>query len=169
MFTSSVDLSTVTVTIRGTDGYNQSLTWSGALPTGNTIGAVGSYVESASAFKTVTTASTSATLGTTLFMIGTGNTFGLPYRIANAGKIVSIRVNGASATTVADGIVTAGFTATGTTTATTADVRGTVAVATTILPNDSRYFTITMISPVVGLNQGNDTKENTYGATPFSS
>lgn len=167
-FTSSVDLSTVTITIRGTDGYNQSLTWSGVGPTGNTLGNAGSYVESASAFKTVTTASTNATLGTTAFLIGTGNTFGLPYRIDNAGKIVAARVNGATATTNADVIVTAGYTATGTPTATTADVRGLVAFATTLLPNGSRYFTVAMIIPPVGLNPGNDGKEQTYGATPFS-
>lgn len=166
-FTASVDLSTNVFTVRGTDGYGQSLTWSGAGPTGNTFGNNGSFVDSTVTFKTVITASAVGGSSTTAFAIGTSNTFGLPYRIANSGKGLGLYINGGHATVPPT--VTAGFAATGTPTATTADVRGTVAVATTVLPNDSRFFTFVFVAPPVGLTQATDTKENSYGATPFSS
>ena len=167
--TASVDLSTNTFVIRGTDGYGQSLTWSGAGPTGNTFGNAGSYVDSLSAFKTVTSASGTGGSSTTAFAIGVSNTFGLPFRLANAGLGLGVYISGSTATTIGTNTWTAGFTATGTPTATTADVRGTVAVATTVLPNDTRYYTFLMIQPPVNLTQSSDIKERSYGTTPFNS
>lgn len=166
-FTASVDLSTNVFTIRGTDGYGQALTWSGVGPTGNTLGNTGSFVDSLSAFKTVTTASAVGGSSTTAFLIGTSNTFGLPYRVANKGKGLDLYIDGGSATISAT--LTAGFSASGATpTATTADVRGTVAVATAVLPNDTRFFTYLYIAPPVGLSPTSDTTAASYGATPFS-
>lgn len=167
--TASVDFSTTTFTIRGTDGYGQALTWSGVGPSGNTLGNAGSYVDSLSAFKTVTTASMTVNSATTTLMIGTSNTFGLPFRLINAGMGLGVFINGSTATVAAGNTWTAGIGATGTPTATTADVRGTVALATVVLPNDSRYFTVQMIQPNVNLTQGTDTKEAAFGPTPFSS
>ncbi len=165
-FTASVDLSSNVFTIRGTDGYGQALTWSGAGPTGNTIGNTGSFVDSLSAFKTVITASAVGGSSTTAFMIGSGNIFGLPFRAANLGKGLDLYINGSSATVPAT--LTAGFAATGTPTASTADVRGMVTVATTSLPDGTKFFSYMFIAPPVGLTSNTDTKENSFGATPFS-
>lgn len=166
-FTASVDLSTNVLTIRGTDGYGQSLTWSGVGPTGNTIGNTGSFIDSLSAFKTVTTASVVGGLSTTQVMIGTSNTFGLPYRLPNKGMGLDLYIDGNSATVPA--VWTAGFAATGTPTASTADVRGTIAVSTLVLPNDTRFFTAMYITPNVNQTVNTDIKEFSFGATPFSS
>ncbi len=165
-FTSSVDLSTITFTVRGTDGYGAAQTVSILGPTGNTFGNNGSFRETLVTFKTVITASTTNTTGTTAFAIGTSDTYGLPYFLTNAGRGVGAWINGALATVPAT--FTAGFTATGTTTATTADVRGTVTLATLVLANDARFITIGFITPNVGLTESQDTKVRTFGATPFT-
>lgn len=166
--TSTTNTSTGVITLRGTDGYGQAQTWSGAGPTGNTFGANGSFVNTTVAFKTITTASMVGT-STAGLAIGSSNVYGLPYRISSAGKVISITVDGNPVATAAQSTVTAGFTATGTTTATTADVRGTVLLPTTAQANDTRYFVVTFITPNVGLTESTDNKERTYGATPFSS
>ena len=163
--TASTNLSTTTFTIRGTDGYGAPLTSAFLGPTGNTIGTVGSYVVSLSAFKTITTASMSA-IATAGVQIGTSDTYGLPFRIANVGKMMDVYINGSSATVPAT--FNAGFTATGTPTASTADVRGTFVLATTTLANGTRYITTMMIAPTFGLTEASDTTVNSYGATPFS-
>lgn len=166
-FTASVDLSTNVFTIRGTDGYGATQSWSGAGPTGNTFGNNGSFVDSTVAFKTITTASAVGASSTTMFTIGSSNTFGLPFRIANTGKGLDIYINGNSATV--PGTWTAGFTASGTPTASTADVRGTFAPATTSLPDGVKFYTVQFVAPTVGLAAGIDNKEQSYGAAPFSS
>jgi hypothetical protein len=63
----------------------------------------------------------------------------------------------------------AGLAATGVATATTADVRGTVALATVISANGSRYISVKFATPNTGIAAGADTKENSYGVTPFTS
>lgn len=164
--TASTNLSTTTFTIRGTDGYGAPLTCSFVGPTGDTIGNTGSRTYSLSAFKTVTTASMTA-IATAGLQIGTSDQYGLPFRIANAGKGLDMYIGGSSATIPATW--TAGFTATGTTTATTADVRGIVALATAgNVANGTRYFTAMFIAPTVGIPELSDTTFNSYGATPFS-
>lgn len=166
--TASIDLSTTTFTIVGTDGYGSVQQHSFVGPTGNTLGNTGSYVDSLVTFKTTTAISITAAatgIGTTTVMIGDNNMFGLPYYIANAGRVMGTFINGQTATV--PGTVTAGYTATGTTTATTVDVRGSVTLATVVLANDSRYITINMIQPQVGLSVSNDDKLRSYGAIPF--
>lgn len=166
-FTSSVDLSTNVFTVRGTDGYGQSLTVTVLGPTGNTFGAAGSFRDSNSAFKTVTTASAVGGSSTTAFGIGTADVFGLPFRINAAGLGQGVFIDGNTATIPA--AFTAGFTATGTPTATTADVRGTVALSTLVPPNGTRYFVANFIQAPVNLTQSSDIKERSFGTTPFSS
>lgn len=164
--TASTNFSTGLITIRGTDGYGQAMTWTGIGPTGNTIGNTGSFVVTSKAFKTVTTASIVGTASAGL-LIGTSNTYGLPYRVSSTARVVGVYVDGFSFGS-SSGTVTAGFAATGTHTASAADVRGTVALATGALANDTRNFSIGIISPAWGVAPGTDTVENTYGATQFS-
>lgn len=163
--TASSNMSTTTFTFQGTDAYGASLTASITGPTGNTFGNSGSVVTTLSAFKTVTTASANGA-ATGLLAIGNSDTFGLPYRLANVGEGLGAYINGGSASVAPT--YTAGFAATGVATATTADVRGTVALATTVLANGSRYVTFQFVTPNDGTLAANDTKENTYGVTPYS-
>lgn len=164
--TASSNMATVTFTIRGTDAYGAPLTWAGVGPTGNNLGAAGSYVVSLSAFKTMTTASCDGA-ATGALTIGTSDTFGLPFRIPNAGFGLDAFINGSTSSIAPTWA--AGLAATGVATATTADVRGTVALATVISANGSRYITMKFITPNTGVAAGSDTKENTYGVTPFTS
>jgi len=163
--TASSNMSTTTFTFQGTDAYGASLTASITGPTGNTFGNTGSVVTTLSAFKTVTTASANGA-ATGLLAIGNSDTFGLPYRLTNVGEALGAYINGGSASVAPT--YTAGFAATGVATATTADVRGTVALATAVLANGSRYITFQFVTPNDGTLAGADTKENTYGVTPYS-
>lgn len=166
--TSSINLSTYTFTIVGTDGYGQAQTHSFVGPTGNTIGNIGSYTDSLVTFKTVTSASsnTATGVGTTLFMIGDNNMYGLPYVLTNAGCGLDTYIDGATATVPSTW--TAAYTPTGTPTASTADVRGSVALATLALANGTRYITIGMITPNVNQTVTTDDKLRTFGATPYT-
>ena len=163
--TASSNMSTTTFTIQGTDAYGAPLTASVLGPTGNTFGNSGSVVTTLSAFKTVTTASSNGA-ATGLLAIGSSDTYGLPFRLVNVGEGLGAYINGGSASVAPT--YTAGFAATGVATATTADVRGTVALATAVLANGSRYVTFQFVTPNDGILAGNDTKENTYGVTPYS-
>ena len=163
--TASSNMSTTTFTIQGTDAYGAPLTASVLGPTGNTFGNSGSVVTTLSAFKTVTTASSNGA-ATGLLAIGSSDTYGLPFRLVNVGEGLGAYINGGSASVAPT--YTAGFAATGVATATTADVRGTVALATTVLANGSRYVTFRFVTPNDGALAGSDTKENTYGVTPSS-
>lgn len=168
--TASVNLSTTTFTIVGTDGYGQTMTHQFVGPTGDTLGNTGSYTDSLVAFKTVTAMSianpTASGIATTALQIGSNNTFGLPYVLANVGQAMDLYINGSSATVPAT--FTAAYTPTGTPTASTTDVRGLCAVATAVLPNGSRYFTIGMITPNVALTVNTDDRVRNFGATPFT-
>lgn len=163
---SSVNLSTVTFTLIGTDGYGRTLEFQTPGPTGNTLGNVGSYVDTAVTFQTLVTASGNGSTGTTAFSISNNDTFGLPYHLPNVGCGLGLYVDGHTAT--AAPTFTAGFTATGTSTATSADVRGTVTLATTDLSDGSKYFTVLMIQPPVNLTVATDDKVHNYGATPYA-
>jgi hypothetical protein len=164
--TASTNLSTCIITVRGTDGYGEAMTWSGIGATGNTIGNTGSFVITGKAFKTVTTASIVGTASAGI-QIGTSNTYGLPYRIGATNRVVGLFVDGFSFGSSA-GTVTAGFTTTGTHTASGADVRGTVALPTAVIANDSRSYAIGIISPAFNVAASTDTKENTWGVTQYS-
>jgi len=156
--TCTSNLATTTFTIRGTDGYGAGLTWSGAGPT------TSATVFTSVAFKTVTTASVVG-LVTSTVQIGTTDTYGLPYYAASTNRVLGVYVDG---NPLASCTVTAGLTATGTATATTADVRGTVALATAFIANASRNYAIVMVAPDVNISKSIDDKEHTYGATPYS-
>lgn len=166
LISASTNLSTTTFTFRGTDGYGQALTSAFVGPTGDTLGNPGSHTVSLSAFKTITTSSMSAQ-ATGGLQIGTTDIYGLPFRINNAGKGLDAYINGSSASIAATW--TAGFAATGVATASTADVRGTISLATAgVIANGSRFITMMFIAPPVGLTEPQDTKEQSYGVTPFS-
>lgn len=166
--TASINLGTTTFTIVGTDGYGKIQSHSFAGPTGNTVGNVGSYTDSLVTFDTVTAVSnnTATGVGTTLVMVGTNDMYGLPYVLSNVGCGLDVYINGASATVPAT--FAAAFTPTGTPTASTVDVRGSVTLATVVLANGSRYITIGMIAPPVNLSVTTDDKVRNYGATPFA-
>lgn len=167
--TASVNLATTTFTIVGTDGYGKAQTHAFVGPTGNTIDAAGSYVDSLVTFKTVTTISHSAqatAITTTLLKIGNNNCYGLPYVLNNVGGALDTYINGSTATVPSTFV--AAYTPTGVTTASTVDVRGTCTLSTLILANDSRYITIGMIIPPTNLSVVTDDKVHTYGALPYT-
>lgn len=166
--TASINLGTTTFTLVGTDGYGKTQSHSFVGPTGNTIGNVGSYTDSLVTFDTVTAISnnTATGVGTTLIMVGTNDMYGLPYVLSNVGCGLDVYINGASATVPATWV--AAFTPTGTPTASTVDVRGSVTLATVVLANGLRYITISMIQPSVNLSPTTDDKNRNYGATPFA-
>lgn len=163
---SSVNLSTVTFTLIGTDGYGQTQAHSFVGPTGNTLGNVGSYTDSLVTFKTITSASGNGSTGTTAFGISNNDMYGLPYVLTNVGMAMDVYINGCTATIPPTFV--AAFTPTGTPTASTADVRGSMTLATAVLANDSRYFTVGMIQAPSSLTVNTDTRVRSYGATPFS-
>lgn len=165
--TASTNLSTCLITLQGTDGYGQSMTWTGIGPTGNTLGNTGSFVNTTKAFKTITTASIVGTASAGL-QIGTSDVYGLPYRVSTTNRVVGIYVDGFAFGSSA-GSVTAGFSATGTHTASGADVRGLVSLPTAVIANAARNYAIGIIHPAYNVVPGSDTKENTYGVTPFTS
>jgi hypothetical protein len=164
--TASVDLSAVTVTFNGTDHWGASLTASILGPTGNTLGNVGSYRDSLSVFKTITSISGSATFGTTAVYIGDNNTYGVPYKLTNIGRALDVYIDGSTATVPSTWA--AGLATTVTAGATTADVRGTVTLSTVVLANGTRFITAKFITPNNGIAAGSDTKEITYGDAPYS-
>lgn len=168
--TASVNLSTTTFTIVGTDGYGKTQSHSFVGPTGNTLGNTGSYTDSLVTFKTVTAMSianpTATGIATTALYIGNNDMYGLPYVLGNVGCGLDVYINGASATVPATWV--AAYTPTGTPTASTTDVRGSVTLATVVLANGSRYITVGFISPSVNVSVTTDTKVNSYGATPFA-
>jgi hypothetical protein len=167
--TATTNISTALITIRGTDGYGQAMTWTGIGPTGNTLGAAGSFVITNKAFKTVSTASISAA-ATGGILIGTSDTYGLPYRVGATNRVVGLFVDGFSFGSSA-GTVTASFSATGAAhTASGTDVRGLVALPTAVLANGTRNYAIGIISPSFNVApSANESTANTYGATQFSS
>ena len=168
-----------TFTIKGTDCYGQALTWTGIGASGGIPFSTSGQVVTSVAFKTFTSASYTATTATgtstTSVQIGTTDSYGLPYRISAANKVASVTMDGfpvfstqPAALLGASGyIVQAGLAATGVATASTADVRGIVQLPPLSLANGTRSFAINIISPAFGVTPSNDTKENTYGVTPF--
>lgn len=163
---SSINLSTVTFTAVGFDGYGQAQTHAFVGPTGNTLGNSGSYTDSLVTFKSLTSFTGNGSTGTTAFGVSNNDMYGLPYVLQNAGCGLDLYINGASASIAPT--FTAAFTTTGTPTASTADVRGSVTLATAVIANDSRYFTIGMIQNADNLTYNQDTRVRSYGATPFA-
>lgn len=110
---------TASVTVTGTDAYGADVVETRAFS--------GTTATFKKAFKTVTGVNLTADLTATsvTLAVGTTDVLGLPYRLANLGKMVSIGFNGRADYTGASTVV-GGLAATGVSTATTADVRGTV-------------------------------------------
>lgn len=168
--TASIDLSTTTFTIKGTDGYGQPQTAAIAGPTGNTLGNTGSYRDTLTAFKTASSFTITAAasgIATTTLEIGSANSFGLPYVLANKGQGLDGFIDGFSATV--PGTWQVAYTPTGTPTASTTDVRGLYTPATTSLPDGSKYYSVMYVAPPVNLTVNTDNKVNSFGATPFTS
>lgn len=166
---SSVNLSTVTITLIGLDGYSQTQNYAILGPSGNTLGNAGSYVDTLVTWTDLTSASSGAgSTGTTAFGISNNDTYGLPYVLANVGMGLDGYIDGGSATI--PGTFTAAFTPTGTPTASTGDVRGTYAFSTTVMSNDTRRLTVMYVAPPVNLatDPGADGKVRSFGATPFA-
>lgn len=143
--TSTADNSGVSFTVTGTDKYGVVMTESITGPNNGTT-------DGNKAFSSVTSvASDGAVTGNV--DVGTNDTIGLSYRLANEGKFLGLLIDGAAVT--AGVTVTAGLTTTQTSTATTGDVRGTL-TSTGTAPDGSAYFTA-MYVPAT------DTKDELYG------
>jgi hypothetical protein len=117
---------TAVLTVTGTDEYGESLVESSAS---------GTSFAGKKAFKTVTEVTVSANV--TSATVGTGKVLGLPFRIDAKNQVLVVSEDGkaetASVVVVADD---------DTATATTGDVRGTVAVAGT--PNGTKAYSVLM-------------------------
>lgn len=139
-----------TIVVTGLDEYQQTMTERFTGPNNGTVAGV-------KAFKSVSSVVPSGAL-TGPVKFGTGVKIGFPYRVANAGAVCGVYVNGVAplGTTLVSG-----FTATGTSTATTADVRGTWTA--TAAPNGSRYYTA-LIVPAPGSVEGTAANLTLYGA-----
>lgn len=164
-FSATSDLSFGVIRVTGTDQYGQTLV-------SNTAGPNNSTVVSLSAYKTVTALAWSATaVMPSAIAIGSSNTFGLPCVLTNTSKGLGEYVSGSQPLSVSTW--TAGLATTTTPTATTADVRGTVALATSALPDGSRNISLLMVvdpSVSTGGQAPNNTsaKVNLYGQAPYA-
>ena len=170
-----------TFTIRGTDAYGKSQvsTFTGA--SGGAAYATTGMAISPVSFKTITSASYTSTTATgtstTSVQIGTTDAYGLPYRITSQNRVQSITQNGWQLTATAVGTVlgaAGGFVQVGlstaiTPTATTTDVRGVISLPTRSIANDTNTYGIYIVGPSYNIAASADTKEITYGATPFTS
>lgn len=143
--TSTGDNSGFSFTVSGTDYYGQTQTETITGPNNNTVAGV-------KAFKTVTGIVAATTLVGTI-SAGTTDVLGLPWRLADKGKVLAVTIDGVDSAPT----LVAGFTATGTSTATTADVRGTI--TTTTASNGTKVFSVAyIVNPA--------SKETLYGAAP---
>lgn len=120
-FTSTGDNSGVTITYTGTDKYGETTQGTVAGPNNTTVNA-------AKALKTLTAVSVDGAITGDLD-VGTSSVLGFDYRVDSSAKLLSIMEAGVPAT---GGTLVAGFSASGTSTATTADVRGTYTPAATM-------------------------------------
>lgn len=117
----------------GTDKYGQTMT-AKAQPNNSTISTVKAF---ASFTRAYVTGSITGNVS-----IGTGNLIGFDYAVYGKGQVVAYSMDG----TPQNANIVVAFTSTGTSTATTADVRGTItATAASAAPNGTRQFTITML------------------------
>lgn len=169
-----------TFTIIGTDFYGQTqkATFIGA--SGGAAFSTTGMAVSPVAFKTITSASYTATTATgtatSSVQIGTTDCYGLPYRLASQNRVVAMTMNGFPIFSTAQGtalnhlggFVQVGLATTITPTATTTDVRGVVALPTAFIANGTNTYAFNIANPAFNVTTVNDTKETTYGVTPFS-
>jgi hypothetical protein len=143
----------ITFTFTGTDEYGATLV---ETMTGPSATAAGSTSAGTKTFKTVTAASVDGATARTID-IGSGNVLGSPVKIASKDAVIALGVDGLPVSpTIVTGL------ATGTTAnATNADVRGTVTMATSVKPNASRKYTLTVLVPK------NQRKIDVFGNTPY--
>jgi len=118
---------TAVVTVTGTDEYGETVVESSAS---------GTSLTGKKAFKTVTSVSSSASI--TGATVGTAKVLGLPFRIDAKNQVIVVSEDGKAET--ASVVVVADTTAA---TATTGDVRGTVAVAGT--PDGTKTYSVLMV------------------------
>lgn len=169
-----------TFTIIGTDFYGQTqkATFTGA--SGGAAFATTGMAVCPVAFKTITSASYTATTATgtstTSVSIGTTDWYGTPYRLAAKNRVVSVTMDGwqmlatAPSTTIGGigGGIINGLATTATPTASTTDVRGLVGFPSGSIADGTRVFAINITNPMYNVPKSNDTKEITYGVTPFA-
>lgn len=134
--TGTGDNSLVNFTLTGKDVYGASMTQTLAGPNATTV-------YTTKAFKTLTSIAVDAATASGID-VGMGATLGLPYKIADAGKITGITINGDPSAS-GNVAVTAGTATSLASTATTADVRGTIAFSGDALPNASRLLTASLV------------------------
>lgn len=115
-FTTSADMSAVTMTVVGFDVYGQLMTQTKVLPGSATT------VNTLKAFKSVLSVTASATDGVNNVSVGSSDVLGLPWAITDAGYIVSAGWNN---TLARDAGTFVAAVATFPATAATGDVRGT--------------------------------------------
>lgn len=147
--TSTGNESSRTFTVTGTDQYGETLVEDIAGPNNTTANGV-------KAFKTVTSVAIDGATTSSAVDVGTSKVLGLPFRLADKGKVLGMFVDGVPESTLT---VVDGFSASGTSTATTADVRGTLTPNTA--PNGSKYMTAVMI-----IND-DSSKTGLFGAAQF--
>lgn len=134
LLTACGDESSAPLYVYGQDEYGDDMV--------ETIVASGAGVTSGKkAFKVISKLVTTAAFATTV-SIGSGNRIGLPFRIANKGKILGLSVNGLSTGGYS---LVAGHATTAAPSSSQGDpdVRGTIAFTT--VPDSSKLFTVAMV------------------------
>jgi hypothetical protein len=146
IITATANTISISNLVTGTDQYGATQT--------ETITVTGTTaVEGVKAFKTVTSVVATATAAVTgTIAVGTANVIAFPYRLGDKGKFLGMRVDGVDSNPT----LVAGFTTTGVSTSTTADVTGTF---TATASDGSKLYTVQMmVNP--------STKTTLYGVTP---
>lgn len=144
----STGIETATFTVAGTDVYGETMSEAITATTG-------AAVNGAKAFKTVTSVAVSGALVTTGGVnVGTNDVLGLPFRLADVGKMVAFSADGKSDASVT---IVAGLSTTAVSSTTSADVRGTVD------PNSAANGSIRFTSAFVLADT--TSKEKTYGVS----
>lgn len=143
---------TQTVTVTGTDFYGQTQTQAIALNGTTSVGSL-------KAFKTITQVAVSAAMTGNL-SVGTGNVFGLPFKVTNAGYLLRTGWDNA----VADNAGTFVAADSATATASTGDVRGTFAPSGSA-PDGARRLVIAIGLTAIQVGP-NATQAGAIGVTP---
>lgn len=146
--TSTDDNSGVNFTITGTDEY-------GATMIETVVGPNATTVYGVKAFKTVSEVKSDDAVATSV-SVGSSNILGFPYRVDSKGCVISLSADGVPASAAT---IVAGLSTTGVSTATTADVRGTI-TTTSATPNGTIEFTA-----VIEVNP--TSKEKLYGVAQY--
>ncbi len=156
MLTATGDVSAVTFTFTGTDDLGRTIKHAFVGPTGAASGA-GSITTGLVAFKTITNVAVSAGWATTIKVdVGSSNTMGFKFRVADKGKVSSISQDGKPETTLT---LQAALAVATTPTASTADTRGLWTPNTT--PDGTKRW-----NALYKIDHTDDALA--FGSTPFS-